>query len=82
MLLTKLNDYQPDFFLDELRKRLEVSCDSDLAKVLGISASTISKIRRKSIPISANNLLLIHDKSEIPVKELRSLFGDTRKYFY
>ena len=43
--------------------------------------SVISKIRHKAIPISAKNLLAIHDVSEISIKKLRKMMGDSREFF-
>jgi hypothetical protein len=77
----KLTTYQPDRLLDKLSKQLKASNDRELSKLLEIPPSTISKIRRKAIAISAKHLLTIHDQSGIEIKELRKMMGDKRKFF-
>ena len=79
--LLEMNDYHPDRLLDKLSKQLKAGNDRNLARLLEISPSTISKIRRKVIAISAKNLLSIHDGSGIAIKELRKMMGDKRKFF-
>ena len=58
-----------------------MSSDRELGKALRIPTSVISKIRHKAIPISAKNLLAIHDVSEISIKKLRKMMGDSREFF-
>jgi hypothetical protein len=79
--LLELSSYEPGLFLDKLAKRLNMSSDRELSKALGIPSSVISKIRHKAIPISAKNLLAIHDVSELSIKKLRKMMGDHRKFF-
>ena len=79
--LVELSSYEPGLFLDKIAKRLNMSSDRELGKALGIPSSVISKIRHKAIPISAKNLLAIHDVSEISIKKLRKMMGDTREFF-
>jgi DNA-binding transcriptional regulator YdaS (Cro superfamily) len=79
--LLEVTDYQPDRLLDKLSKQLKAGNDRKLARLLEISPSTISKIRRKVIAISAKHLLSIHDTSGIAIKELRKMMGDKRKFF-
>mgnify|MGYP006272290805 CR=1 FL=1 len=75
------SSYRPEVFLDKIAKLLKINTDRELGKVLGIPSSVISKIRHKIVPISAKNLLAIHDVSELPIKKLRKMMGDNRKFF-
>ncbi len=79
--LIELFSYQPGLFLDTISKRIIMSSDRELGKALRIPTSVISKIRHKAIPISAKNLLAIHDVSEISIKKLRKMMGDSREFF-
>jgi transcriptional regulator with XRE-family HTH domain len=79
--LVEMNDYQPDQLLDKLSKLLKAGNDRELAKMLEISPSSISKIRRKKIAVSAKHLLSMHDGSGIEINKLRKMMGDKRKFF-
>jgi transcriptional regulator with XRE-family HTH domain len=60
----KLIDAVKDFF--------EVTADHELATILRVQPSAISKIRRGTNKISALFILRIHLLTEVPVKELLS----------
>jgi DNA-binding Xre family transcriptional regulator len=79
--LLNVTSYQPEVFLDKIAKKLKINSDRELSRVLGIPSSVVSKIRHKSIPISANHLLAIHDISDLSIKKLRQMMGDNRKLF-
>lgn len=73
--------YNPAKFLDGLIARLGVRSSSALARMVGLSPSVISKVRHQRLAISGEILLQIHDATDIPIRELRRMMGDTRKYF-
>lgn len=73
--------YQPAQFLDGLIARLGVHSSSALARVVGLSPSIISKVRHQRLAISSEILLKIHESTDIPIRELRRMMGDNRKYF-
>ena len=80
--LLEMPEYRPDRLLDEVATHLGARTDGELAKLLNISPSTISKVRRKVTAITAGHLLSIHEESEISIKDLREMMGDKRKFFY
>jgi plasmid maintenance system antidote protein VapI len=56
--------------IDAVKDFLELDRDLDLAEVLGVQASCISKIRRGTNKISAHVILRIHLVTDVPVREL------------
>jgi DNA-binding transcriptional regulator YdaS (Cro superfamily) len=73
--------YQPEKLLDGLIVRLGVGSSSALARLVGLSPSVISKVRHKRLAVSGEILLAIHEATDIPIRELRRMMGDTRRYF-
>lgn len=74
--------YDPNRLLDTLLLRQNLKSDAELARVLEINPSVISKIRNAKARISASLLLEIHEVTDISIRELRNLMGDTKnKYF-
>jgi plasmid maintenance system antidote protein VapI len=56
--------------IDAVKDFLELDRDLDLADVLGVQPSCISKIRRGTNKISAHVILRIHLVTDVPVREL------------
>ena len=74
--------YNPNRFLDVILLRENLKTDAELARRLEINPSVISKIRNTKARISASLLLDIHEMTDISIRELRNLMGDTEnKYF-
>lgn len=73
--------YTPDLFIERLIHRLDLRSSSALARKVGISPSVISKVRHRRLAVSGEILLKIHEETDIPIKELRCMMGDTRPYF-
>ncbi len=73
--------YAPEHFVDGLSRRLGVRSYSALARVVGLSPSVISKVRHRRLVISSKILVQIHETTDIPIRELRRMMGDTRRYF-
>lgn len=72
----------PSYLLDTLILRQKLRNDAELARALNIAPSVISKIRHSKTNISASLLLDIHEMTQISIRELRNLMGDTKeKYF-
>jgi transcriptional regulator with XRE-family HTH domain len=73
--------YTPELFIDGLIHRLGLRSSSALARKVGLSPSVISKVRHRRLAVSGEILLKIHEETEIPIRELRHMMGDTRPYF-
>ncbi len=69
--------YTPNHLLDILMRKLGVQSDAALARVLSVPPSTISKIRHKQVAINSALLLAAHEMTEMSIRELRTLMGDT-----
>jgi transcriptional regulator with XRE-family HTH domain len=78
---SQLFNYTPEAFLERLCERLGARSLSALGRVVGLSPSVLSKVRRRRLAISSEILLKIHDATDIPVRELRRWMGDMRPYF-
>lgn len=79
--LLSLDTYSPEKLLDTISKQFKCKNDAELSKAIATPASVISSVRRKLIPISAQNLLDFHDATGMSIKKLRKLTGDSRKFF-
>ncbi len=64
--------------LDWVRWRQRIFSDIDLAKALDTSSSTISKIRRRHIPLGSVILLRILDLTDVRLKDLPILIKATK----
>lgn len=73
--------YQPGSLLDAIALRLNANSDAALAKLLGIQAPLLSKVRNGSLPVSGGLLLCIHEVTGLSIVELRALMGDRRRFF-
>jgi plasmid maintenance system antidote protein VapI len=59
--------------LDFLIKSRNMENDAQLARVLEIAPARLSKIRHKIHRVSADFILLVHDKLGLSVAEIRAL---------
>lgn len=73
--------FQPGKLLDELISHMGLRNDAALSRMLELSAPTISKIRRRALPVSAGVLLQMHEVSGLTIRDLRALMGDHRRRF-
>ncbi len=73
--------YAPEHFIDGLIRRLGVRSYAALGRVIGLSPSVISKVRHRRLIISSKILIKVHEATDIPIRELRRMMGDTRRYF-
>ncbi|AMP13702.1 hypothetical protein [Collimonas pratensis] len=65
--------YNPDRLLDAMLKAMALKNDAALSRRLGVQPPVISKIRHRRTPVSAALLILLHEQSEMPIRELKSL---------
>jgi plasmid maintenance system antidote protein VapI len=66
--------------LDWVKWRLKIFSDKELAKVLQISAPTISKIRSHQTQIEAEILIKILDLTGIHARDLSTLIKFTKSF--
>lgn len=59
--------------LDMLLVRNNLRNDAALGKMLDVRAAVLSKIRHNRIPVGATLVLTIHEKTGMPVAEIRAL---------
>lgn len=70
--------YDPNRLLDALLSKMNVKTDADLARMLQVGRSSISKIRHGRIPVSASLLIRMNTMAGMEIRELRDLMGDRR----
>lgn len=72
--------YMPENrLLDHLRKIGGCKSDAQLGNILGISNPTLSKIRHGKKELSPTVILAIHEKMNVPVAEIRELYGEAKQ---
>lgn len=71
--------YDAAGLLDQLRARLGVASDAQLARRLDVRAPIISKIRHRRQAVTAAFLVRTHEETGIEVGELRRMLGDRRR---
>ena len=74
--------YTPNHLLDTLIVKLRVKSDAELARALCVPASTISKVRHRQMAINSSLLLAAHEATEMSIRELRTLMGDTETKYW
>ena len=74
--------YTPNHLLDTLMAMLGVKSDAALARILVVPPSTISKVRHKQVAINSDLLLAAHEITEMSIRELRDLMGDTKSKYW
>ena len=65
--------YDPNKVLDANIERLNLKNDAALSRALEVAPPVISKIRHRTLPIGATILLRMHEKSEMPIRDLKEL---------
>lgn len=70
-------NYHPELLLDRLLSILKITSDVELARHLGVSAQTISKIRTRRRGVSCVVLVRMHDISGLSIDTLRILLGES-----
>ena len=70
------NQAKPHRLLDAVIEKMHLKNDAALARILGVTPPTISKLRYGRIPMRASMLIRIHEATDIPMRELRALIPD------
>lgn len=65
--------YDPNRLLDAMLQAMALKNDAALARRLGVLPATLSKVRHLRTPVSADLLIRLHEQSEMPIRELKSL---------
>lgn len=65
--------FVPNILLDTLISHLHLKNDAELCRVLEVQPPIVSKIRHRKLNIGATILLRMHEKSGIPIRELKQL---------
>lgn len=66
--------------LDRLIEQLGVKNNRALAQYLGVTQSAISKIRYGINKPSAEFILLVYDKTDLSIEEIRALIGEEENH--
>lgn len=74
--------YTPNHMLDVLMAKLGVKSDAGLARALCVPPSTISKVRSRQMPVNSSLLLAAHEATEVSIRDLRLLLGDTATKYW
>jgi hypothetical protein len=65
--------FVPNPLLDTLIERMHLKNDAELCRVLEVQPPIISKIRHGKLNVGATIPLRMHEKSNIPIRELKEL---------
>ena len=71
------SSFVPNKLLDTLIEKLHLKNDAELCRVLEVQPPIISKIRHRKLNVGATILLRMHEKSNIPIRELKELTTDS-----
>jgi hypothetical protein len=75
------DSFDANSLLDGLIVHLDLKNDAALARTLELAPPLISKIRHRTLPVSAAVLVRMHDVSGLSIRDLRLLMGDQRRRF-
>lgn len=67
------SSFVPNRLLDTLIEKMHLKNDAELCRVLEVQPPIISKIRHRKLNVGATILLRMHEKSNIPIRELKEL---------
>ena len=67
------SSFVPNKLLDTLIEKMHLKNDAELCRVLEVQPPIISKIRHRKQNVGATILLRMHEKSNIPIRELKEL---------
>lgn len=74
-------DYRPENLFNALHYMLGARNDAALSAIMGVPHSTISRMRRRVTPVTAEMVIRIHDVSQLSIRHIRFLMGDREGYF-
>jgi transcriptional regulator with XRE-family HTH domain len=72
----KTGEYEPrkpHALLDTVRKKKRLKTDLQLALLIGVEPSVISRIRSGRMPVSPYVILQLHDATGMDIKAIKSL---------
>lgn len=72
----------PNALCDHLLKKLNLRHDQDLANYFDVHPPMISKVRNLTKEVSANFILLIHEKTDMPIAEIKDLINQSKRQKY
>jgi hypothetical protein len=72
-------EFIPHKLLDHLRAHFSLKNDAALCRSLGAQPPHICKVRRGVLPVSSHLILLIHEKTGMPVSRIRALVDEQAK---
>ena len=70
-----LTNYNPNYLLDEIIRKLDLKNDAALARILEVAPPVISKIRHHTLPIGATILIRMHEVTDFSIRELREMLA-------
>jgi transcriptional regulator with XRE-family HTH domain len=70
--------YNPALLLDGLLQKLKLSNDKELAGLIGVTPSLISKIRTRRTPVSAAVLIRVNEITDVEISDIRAIIGERR----
>jgi plasmid maintenance system antidote protein VapI len=73
-ILTSPN-YAPNHLLNKVMEMIDLESDAALARAIRVDPASISKVRRKVVPLGESMLLRLHELTGLPAKELRKMGG-------
>lgn len=73
--------FSPAKLFDGLISYLGLKNDAALSRALEISAPQISKMRHRTLPVSAAALIQMHEVSGLSIRDLRAMMCDHRRQF-
>ena len=74
------NRPSPNSLLDHMQRVLKVPNDAGLCRIWDVKPPTISKIRQQRARISSALLIIMHETTKIPLRDLRFMMGDYREH--
>lgn len=73
--------YNPNHLLDTLIGTLNLKNDAALSRALEVAPAVLSKLRHFRLPVGASILIRMHEATDMPIRDLRALMGDTSAKF-
>lgn len=71
------SSFVPNKLLDTLIETMNLKNDAELCRVLEVQPPIISKIRHRKLAVGATILLRMHEKSALPIRQLKELSSES-----
>lgn len=75
---SQANFYDPALLLDALLRKLELSTDKELASLIGVNPSVISKIRKHRTAVSPGILIRVNELTNVAIGDIKAIIGERR----